>query len=369
MKINIIGNTELVMENRDSIHNYFGWPTIARLKNGTIAVGASANRIAHVCPFGKSMLSYSYDDGKTFTRQTAVIDTVLDDRDTGLCPFGESGLIVTSFTLSKSHIDMYLNDSFLSQCGCINHHAYASEYLDHITEEANQKYKGPTYKVSFDNGITFSELYKSPVTSPHGPIELSDGTLLWVGPHHSGDFHPEEEAQIYAYKITTDGKNELCGKIPLVEGVGKTIFFCEPHCIQLPNGTIICHIRCFTDDRPLLTIYQTESTDMGKTWTNPHQILPDTGGAPAHLMLHSSGMLISTYGYREAPYGVRAMFSEDGGKTWDIGNDIYINNISGDLGYPSTIELSDKSLLTVFYAHENENSPAEIFKVKWSFEK
>ena len=101
----------------------------------------------------------------------------------------------------------------------------------------------------------------------------------------------------------------------------------------------------------------------------PHQILSDNGGSPSHLMLHSSGMLISTYGYRTYPYGVRAMFSDDGGKTWDVDNDVYVNNISSDLGYPSTVELSDGSLLTVFYAHKAADSPAEIFKVKWSFER
>ena len=62
------------------------------------------------------------------------------------------------------------------------------------------------------------------------------------------------------------------------------------------------------------------------------------------------------------------MFSSDGGKTWDTGNDIYINNVNGDLGYPSTIELRDGNLLTVFYAHQSEDQPAVIMQQKWRFE-
>lgn len=61
MKINSIGGLKTVISNRDSMHNYFGWPTSARLKNGKIAVGASGFRLGHVCPFGKSVISYSDD--------------------------------------------------------------------------------------------------------------------------------------------------------------------------------------------------------------------------------------------------------------------------------------------------------------------
>ena len=243
----------------------------------------------------------------------------------------------------------------------------ATEYIKKIPDELNDKFKGSTYTVSYDNGVTFGEVFRGPVTSPHGPCELSDGTILWVGPKHSGDNEPELEIQIYAYKINTDGTNELLGEIPVPENE-KGFYYCEPHAVELPSGKIICHIRADGKNGEL-TVFQTESEDGGRSWTCPHQILSDKGGAPAHLMLHSSGMLISTYGYREAPYGVRAMFSEDEGKTWDTGNDIYINNVSWDLGYPSTVELNDGSLLTLFYAHKDADSPAEIFKVKWSFEK
>lgn len=370
MEISKIGNPEIVMENCDSIHNYFGWPTIARLKNGVLAVGASGNRLAHVCPFGKAMISFSYDDGDTFTNPSPVIDTVLDDRDTGLCPFGRSGLIVTSFSLSKSHIKDYLTKPEFMQYVCTKHYEYAMVYLEDITDESNDKYKGSTFKISMDNGVTFSEVYRAPISSPHGPCELSDGAILWVGTEYNGDNEPLSEKSILALRINPDGTSEQLGRIPRIENYEEYIF-CEPHAIQIPDGTLICHMRVQggINGRKDFTIYQSESTDGGRNWSVPHQILSDKGGAPAHLMVHSSGMLISTYGYRDEPYGIRAMFSADGGKTWDINNDIYTNNVSSDIGYPSTVELSDGSLLTVFYAHMESDSPAEIYKVKWAFKK
>ena len=84
-------------------------------------------------------------------------------------------------------------------------------------------------------------------------------------------------------------------------------------------------------------------------------------------------MLICTYGFRgtphgTAPFGIRAMFSTDNGKTWDVDHEIYKTEVSADLGYPSTVELKDGSLLTVFYACPEQNGPAVIMQQKWTFE-
>lgn len=98
MKIIKNGEAKVIMSNPLSRFNYFAWPTAVRLKNGKIAVGASGMRLGHLCPFGKAMLAYSEDEGETYSLPSAITDTPLDDRDVGFCPFGESGLILTSFT-------------------------------------------------------------------------------------------------------------------------------------------------------------------------------------------------------------------------------------------------------------------------------
>jgi len=100
MKIAKIGNLKLIMSNSYGKHNYFAWPTVTRLKNGKIAVVASGYRLRHICPFGKTVISYSEDEGETYTRPAPVIDTVLDDRDGGILAFGASNVIVSSFNNS-----------------------------------------------------------------------------------------------------------------------------------------------------------------------------------------------------------------------------------------------------------------------------
>ena len=95
------------------------------------------------------------------------------------------------------------------------------------------------------------------------------------------------------------------------------------------------------------SIYQSVSVDGGKSFSVPVRLLGECGGAPAHLMKHSSGVLISTYGYREQPYGIRAMLSKDGGKTWQTDLVLWDKGVNGDLGYPCSVELSDEAQTVV----------------------
>ncbi len=63
------------------------------------------------------------------------------------------------------------------------------------------------------------------------------------------------------------------------------------------------------------------------------------------------------------------MISRDNGKTWDYGYDLYtIHNQVVDLRYPSTIELKDGSLLTVFYSQYDNQTPSVIMQQRWTFE-
>ncbi|MBO5222456.1 MAG: exo-alpha-sialidase [Clostridia bacterium] len=359
MKFQLIGAPKVVMDNPMSLHNYFAWPTVARLKNGKIALAASGFRLAHICPFGKAAIAFSEDEGDTYTRPMAVIDTPLDDRDTGLCPFGKSGLIVTSF-----------NNTVAQQRGWSKGEEYRLRYLDRVSPEEEAKYLGSTFRVSFDNGVTFGPLYKSPVTSPHGPTEMPDGSIVYVG--RTFDARAEKDC-ISAYTLDPEtGAMEHLGDIENITDEKGTLLSCEPHAIALPDGTLICHIRVqrslgnFRYDA--FANYQSVSRDGGRTWTPPERILDPLAGAPPHILRHSSGKLISVVARREAPFGIRALVSCDDGKTWEGYYEVYHDPISPDSGYPATVELKDGSLQTVFYAHPEQNGPAVIVAQNWKLE-
>ena len=380
MKIIPIGETKTVMSNPHSKHNYFGWPTATRLQNGKIAVVASGFRLRHVCPFGKTVISYSEDDGETYTIPAPVIDTPLDDRDGGILAYGEKNVIVTSF-----------NNTVEMQRGRKSADPYTLAYLDTVTPEEEARYLGTTYRVSHDCGVSFGPIHRSPVSSPHGPLEMPDGSLLWVGRISDDETRTDENDAVYAAKIDPEtGASEIIGKIPnIVLEDGTVPLSCEPHAILLNDGRVLAQIRIQAlKPNRIFTIYQSESSDGGKTWTEPYAVLGRLGGSPPHIFRHSSGMLICTYADREAPTSIKAMFSTDNGASWDTDHLLYVTPYgqddesieektghlsdrqtnAWDIGYPSTVETRDGSLLTVFYAHRAANEPAVVLQQKWRFE-
>jgi len=354
--------TKVICSNPDNpFHNYFAWPSVARLQDGRLMMVASGLRMKHICPFGKVVGCISEDEGKTWTKPAVIIDTPLDDRDAGILPFGENSVMVTSF-----------NNTVQAQrnWNANNQIAYIYAYLDRLEKIGVQKiedrYLGSTFVVSHDGGRTFGEVKRMPITSPHGPTLLKDGTILYVGRIFTSNTRKVEHDTLSAYTMTADGEYEkLCD----IENIAPELLSCEPHAIVLPDGKIIVHIRVQpARGSDVFTTYQCESYDNGRSFTRPHQILSIKGGAPAHLLRLENGVLISVYGYREMPYGIRMMYSLDDGETWSTDHVLYAQEVSSDLGYPCSVQLKDGSILTVFYAHPTEKDPAVIMQIQWTLE-
>lgn len=359
---------QILCDNPDSAFGYFGWPSVARLPDGALAMAASGFRLQHVCPFGKGVICYSRDEGRTWTRPAAVIDTVLDDRDCGLVPFGTNRVMLTSFnnTLAfqrrvNARRDADEPPRRAAERALID--AYLT-YAEHTGLEQQQV--GSTLKISEDGGYTFGALRKSPVTAPHGPCALRDGGLLYVGRRFSSDDSFDEGAApfIECWRLTAEDAWERLSDIPNTGDEHGLFNSCEPHAIELPNGHILVHIRVQRGQpHTEFTVYQSESADGGRTFSPPRRLLPPHGGSPAHLLMHSSGVLLSAYGRRSKPCGIRLMFSRDLGKTWDTDWVLSDDAASRDLGYPATVELRDGSLLTVYY--ENIAGRAVILGRVW----
>lgn len=347
---------EITCSNNDSPFMYFAWPSVTRLQDGTLAMVTSGLRLEHICPFGKGVISYSKDEGKTWTRPAVVIDTPLDDRDSGIVPFGKNRVIFTSFNNTTGFQRMINDRRRTSTDSVVRAKAdLIDAYLNYVEAMGDsEKYVGSTYCMSDDGGYTFGKVKTCPVTSPHGPCCLNDGTLLWVGRRFSkiNKFDDGKIPFIQVYKLGENDEFEYVTDIENVSDEDGLLYSCEPHTIQLPSGKIIVHIRVQrydADKQRTFTIYQSESLDGGKTFSKPRRLLGALGGSPAHLLRHSSGKLISVYGYREDPHGIRAMISDDDGETWDTDWILDAQGANEDLGYPASVELKDGSILTLYY--------------------
>ena len=338
---------------------YFGWPSIAKQSDGTICVVASGLRRGHVCPWGRTTICKSKDNGRTWTAPQVINNTPMDDRDAGIVSLGGQRLAVTWFTSNTR----YLMSGERRADGTWKD-AETGRILEAWTAKAIAKYSASWIRVSED-GDYWGEMRKAPISSPHGFIVLKDKSWLYFGKEwkFSGgglDMYIRGDTPICAARSTDEGRTwKMLGAVPLREGVRYSQCH-EAHAIELTNGDLLGAIRVENPFRICLS----RSSDGGKTWS----VLEETGcaGSPPHLLRHSSGAIVCVYGYRAAGYGQRCMISYDDGKTWVKDIIIRDDGPDWDLGYPASVELNDGSILTVYYQHLPGQKHASILWSRWS---
>lgn len=373
----------IVHRAQNSIFSYAGWPSLTRDENGVLYAAASAFRVGHICPFGKTAMYISRNGGETWTPPIVVNDTYLDDRDAGILYMGGGRMLVTWFchsahayqhNLIKSMKNWSSTMDIAPIMGMLGSYPY-------IPEE--QARGGSFLRISEDYGVTWSEPIHIDGSAPHGPNLCRDGSLIYLG----RDMYVTNEAgdstdNVAAYRSTDGGYHwEKISTLRYPEGT-KGENFHEPHVVELPDGRLFGAIRAQNSgagtDGPIrdgackrgsalcpgFTIYTTVSSDGGCTWSD----LQATGisGAPPHLMVHSTGALICSYIRREPPFSIRAMVSYDMGESWT--EDYVLTECSVDGGYPATVEMDDGSLVTVYYGKYGKDQKASILNTRWKLE-
>ena len=344
---------------------YHGWPSVARIGDDKLGVVASAFRIDHLCPFGKVVMLVSNDEGASWSVPLVVADTILDDRDAGICRMDDGSLVLNWFNLDKKYY--YPPHDFIKYYKNTmpkNKYNLCKSYIESINDEVNKIICGSYVKKSIDGGYTWSNPVKVPLTSPHGPAQLSDGSLLYIGKEFD---IKEGDGDILVYKSADGGYNwQPLSKLPIPESASKANFF-EPYAIQADDGRILCHIR-FQDYKNetkygKFTIFQTVSKDCGVNWSLPESL--GVCGSPPHIIKHSGGAYVCVFGRREKPYGQRAIISRNNGSTWETEVILRDDGFNSDLGYPASVELKDGSILTVYYQALNKDEATSILYTKW----
>lgn len=335
-----------------SEYGYFGWPSAAILGDGRVVVGCSGLRRHHVDPFGKTVLCVGTPkDG--FGECIVGHDSPLDDRDAGVVALGGNSLLVTWFTL----------DTRIFRDDLMKYSPAEFEVMDAAMRafpEDAKKYVGSWTMRSDDGGATFTSPARCPVSSPHGPVVMRDGRLIYLG-----KLFPEGMDRPFGIVSCAESRDglhwDVLGEVPLPENVTNGQFH-EPHVIELNDGALLCLIRYHYPNGEL-GIYKSVSRDGGRTWSTPEDM--DIHGSPPHLLRHSSGAIVLTYGWRHAPYGQRARISRDDGATWSDEIILRDDGPDGDLGYPCSVELPGGDILTVYYQKRPGESLCSILWTQW----
>ena len=133
--------------------------------------------------------------------------------------------------------------------------------------------------------------------------------------------------------------------------------------MEAASGKIVVHIRNHNSKNAGETL-QTESVDGGATWSVPHSI--GVWGLPSHLLRMSDNRLLMSYGHRRKPLGNQVRISDNEGQTWSAPLILQGDASSGDLGYPSTVEISAGQFVTVWYEKPKGGTLAELRMARWS---
>ena len=343
---------------------YCGWPTLTCRSNGQLLVAWSGGRERHVCPFGRVDLMRSSDDGETWTWPRTLLDGPIDDRDAGVLETAKGSLLVTTFTSLAYASPEFKQIAAQRGDGHVagNDDQWTRWLAVHrrLDDQQRQAELGQWMIRSTDNGTTWSKRYSSIVNSPHGPVQLADGRLLyagvklWTGNREVGVCESRDDGQTWRW----------LSQIPTRSGDDDKNYH-ELHAVEAESGRLIVHIRNHNAANKGETL-QCESNDGGQSWSEPHSI--GVWGLPSFLLRLRDGKLLMSYGYRRAPFGNQARVSLDEGTTWGPPLTISDDGIGSDLGYPSTVELSDGSLLTVWYERMKDSPKAVLRQARWSIE-
>jgi hypothetical protein len=332
---------------------YHGWPTIGADQRGNLLVVCSGGREAHVCPFGRVELIRSSDGGRSWSWPEVILDTPIDDRDAGICVTPAGTILVTTFTsLAYQPVLDRATDwspDRLERWQAVNRRT---------TVKQREALLDTWMLRSTDGGLTWSAPFRVPLNSPHGPVVLSDGRLLYAGKRLWSS-----DKKVGVCHSRDDGKSwEWLSDIPARPGDAVAEYH-ELHAIEARDGTLLVQIRNHNAANKGETL-QCESRDGGKSWTIPHPI--GVWGLPSQLLLLRDGRLLMSYGYRRAPFGNQARLSSDHGKTWSEPLVISSDAPGVDVGYPSSAELPDGSLVTVWYESMKGLPHAVLRQARWS---
>lgn len=328
---------------------YHGWPTLTNVGGDKLVVVCSGGREAHICPFGKVFLYESTDGGRSWNGPRLLVDGPLDDRDAGLVVTPRGTWLVNYFT-STHFASRYTREATP---------AHWKEREDAINITLLKKEHGFFLLRSEDQGRTWSQKYPIGVNNVHGPAVLQDGSLLYCGRGRSGNclLSSTFADTFVVLRSTDDGLSwqEVCsvwgkfGEHPISQ-------WHELHTVQASDGTIITQIRRADGT------WQIESSDGGKSWGEPRHVCE---GFPSHLLLLPDGRILMSYGYRKENYGNRCRISSDNGKSWSEPMILSAGSPTFDLGYPSTAQLSDGTLVTVWYEYKEDLKLAQLRCARW----
>lgn len=215
--------------------------------------------------------------------------------------------------------------------------------------DGGKTWSGPLIPPPVPNSETINVFREPCPAYNRGPMwETRDGTLLWAVAAQSRIQPRLTEVHLMASK---DGGLTWDYRCPVAKD--SNISFNETALIETRKGTLIAFMR--TEDFNDHTVVA-RSTDGGHSF-NPWE---DAGfqGHPHCATLLPDGRILLVYGYRHAPFGIRARILDEEAKDLANSPEIILRDDggNGDLGYPWVVQMADGRYLVVYYFNQGDGT-------------
>jgi Neuraminidase (sialidase) len=303
------------------------------LKNGELAVVLRGGA-PHIGIKGRLDLVTSQDGGQTWSPPRTVVDSPYDDRNPAFGQLSDGTLVLAYVTVTGGFDETGLR----------------------MKEGAGENIDGVFVIRSTDAGNTWTSPYKIDMAGAHGfspfgkIIQLADGTALMAV---YGDIGKLGASESHLYRSRDNGRtwgDPSC----IAAGYDETGLVC------LPDGRLLAALRADKGGHMAMAY----SSDKGRTWSEPRLVTRDAE-MPGDLIVLRDGTVVFTFGEREHPCGVHALVSHDGGNSWDENHLVIVADDAPnwDTGYPSSVELKDGKIFTVYYltgTAYDPNLPTEV---------
>ncbi len=353
------------------------FPTLIRLTDGTLAAVVRGGA-RHVGVGGRLDLVTSGDGGRNWSAPRPIVYMPPDSR-SGAFGQAPDGRLIYAFSVTGP----YRGGQFVFET-----HRYT---LWVTTSEDSGDSWTPPQQI---NTAPY------PYAMPYGKIvALSDGTLLmalygWYQPEREGGELPVDKLGWHTALcrsndngVTWSPPTPMFDYLPGDKGYG----YHEVALVVLPGDKVLAVMR----GGPLDGLDQCLSTDGGRTWSSVEGVVfgPDKSNKarlPADVILLKSGRLLLTFGHRESPFGVEAVlsFNQAGqwdqlaatpppttwkplpsrktARQWDWQTHVSLewNAASADCGYPSSVQLDDGTIVTLYYGVGEVGKPHEFSPIE-----
>ena len=307
-----------------------------------------ATGVTHADPNSQLVLIRSRDGGETWSTEPELIHAhpMGGTQDPCMVQLDDQSLLVSTYLwmlLPQEGVARQTNGLDVKCFGW--HFTFQGGYLMRSTD-GGRSWQGPIVPRRIaDQADYFPGVAVAPFN--RGAIAQGrDGVLYWAVAHSPAD---RPQHTVLELLVSYDRGTSWTHAGPIADG--GSVVYNETSLIETPRGDLVGFVRTANYGDQGVVV---RSSDRGKGWT-----VSDTGiiGHPYHATRLADGRVFLIYGYRHAPYGIRARVLDAECRDFS-GPEIVLRDDggNGDLGYPWVCVTPDGRVLAVYYFNKSDGT-------------